>query len=191
MSLHGNPNEQEPALTVELESRHTNGHSFNAELLVSGSEASSIARIYFSESKEIGKITMLDWHPELQVLHTAGSGRWTLCSGTETLAVASKKQFWRRNFVISIQGDDFVMYPNSFSDRDFEVKCIRRRGMLSEKDASGQLVGRLIAGPGESKTYRLTFAQDVNMVVTAFCLWLANLMNKRYDTMVQANLLYQ
>lgn len=186
--------------SLQLESLPHNAHSFNATLIVPSSEHSPIATVSYHTTKEQGDITLAATQKTLHISHALGSGVWRLrtspdssrSSETRTLAQAVKKQFWRRNFCITLQGKSFALVPTRAERSDYELYSVPCAARISGRDVDGVVVARLtaLAGPEQRRPYRMVFDEDVPIELIAFCFWLVNLMNMRHSTASQAALLW-
>lgn len=184
----GDSEEMFPALDLELESRHHTA-SFTADLISPAFDTSPIATISYDVTKEKGKIAMHGTEEALPVVHSFWRGKWQLLSHTKVLASGTKNYVFRRNFFISYKRKHFFLSPTGGPGRDFKVLQIPRYAELSGEKPSGILIGRFTAVPGDSKAYRIAFSKDIDMIFIAFCLWLINLMNRRYETTKECNYL--
>lgn len=185
-------------LCTELISHPNNPKTYNATLFIPGATETPVATLSYIGAQEEGTITLCASNTSFHISHFSGSGTWKLrslsgwphSSTGETLATASKRKFWRRNFAIDFLGKAFVLTPASAQHRDFEIRRVAPDAKINGRDVEGMLVGRLSAGPEESKSYQLVVEEGLQIELVVFCFWLVNLMNKRHDTASETALVW-
>lgn len=176
-------------LCSKLVSRPTSGsnRSINATLVTPGSTESRVARVSYILGKEDGRITLYGSDTKLQISHRHLLGMWTVRTSDTVVTTAYKQKNWRRNFVLTFQGNSFVMTPTRAEDSDYELRSVRPGTRINGREVEGVLVCCLKANPEDGKNYssyasyeyEVTFKESLEIGLVVFCFWLVILMNKR------------
>lgn len=155
--------------------------TFNSTIREVNGTNSVVAKIEYARFWEEGKITLSASRTEYVISHETSSGIWRLSpaspSGAPAVIVARKPKFYRTEFRLEKNGQHFAMVPVSKWRRDYSLHKVPNAN-ITTRMITGDAVVELKA-ISRQRSYDISFDEDVDLELTAFCFWLVNMIRRR------------